>query len=250
MSDERLVSFCTALKNRADAIRRLVSRLEAQDDPHIELIITDFQSTDIELKSEFAEASFPVKIVRAGQSAFNRSKGLNMAAAEAAATEEDILFFIDADMYLTPEFTERCRKEVRSGVCWFPICYSLHKGKPIKVHNNSRHAKHANGWWRKEGHGMCGFTAQDFFSKLKWNETIGRTYGKEDGDISRQAAKKRLRRTRKRCPELFHVWHPVQRRGYEGNPAKTKPTTRVVRGKPTPQPKPVKSKRRPPRSRK
>lgn len=222
MSDERLISFCTAHKNRVDSLLRLVRCLEKQEEQNLELVVADFHS-DRDVTEAVKEAQIPIKVVKAPQPAFNRSRGLNTAAANASGTEEDILFFIDADMFILPDFTQLVRQHVQPNTAWFPICYSLHKNKPIEIKNISRQPKRANGWWRKEGHGMCGFTVKDFREKLKWNEGIGRTYGKEDGDMSRQAGKKGMSRYRARCESLFHIWHPIQRKGYEGN---TRPTRR------------------------
>lgn len=211
---KRLVSYCTAVKNRAESLYRLCGFLEKLEDPHFELVIADFASTDANLVEKLRPFQFPIQVVYL-TGFFNRSRGLNQAAAAVAGDDKDLLFFIDVDMYVAPDFNRRVRQHVKPGQCWFPICYSLHKGKPIAVYKNTKQPKRGNGWWRVEGHGMCGFTCGDFRNKVRWNEQIGRTYGKEDGDMTRQAGRAGLRRLRENCDGLFHIWHPKQRSAYE-----------------------------------
>lgn len=238
------VSYCTTVKDRGASLVRLAGFLADLHDDDFELIVADFKSSDANLVEELAQFDYPIKVVSLG-GFFNRSRGLNQAAAASTGRDRDLLFFIDVDMYVTPDFNDRVRGHVKPGQCWFPICYSLHKDKPCEVYKNTKKPAAGNGWWRKEGHGMCGFTVANFRDKVRWNEEIGRTYGKEDGDMARQAKVAGLNRIRENCDGLFHIWHPKSRSVYEGRKTPTKGVTRL-NTKRTPR----KSARRPARKRK
>lgn len=236
-----MISFCACIKNRADNLKRLIASLEEMDAIiPFELIVADFQSTDATLKS-WEQPTFPLRVVTMSSPYFNRSQGLNRAASLARG---DKLFFIDVDMLVPRLFLHMLDANVQDGQCWFPICYSLHKDKPAEVKDSSRHASKANGWWRTEGAGMCGFMKKDFEAIGRWDEKIGETYGKEDNEICRRAADK-LTRIRERCPGLFHVWHPTTR-DYRERYHKRK-TKMLLRPKPKVQRAPVKNAGKPAR---
>lgn len=211
---EKLVSYCTAVKNRTESLCRLAGFLAQLDDPHFELVVADFASQDGDLTQQLSAFPFASRIVQV-DGFFNRSRGLNQAAAAAAGGDRDLLFFIDVDMYVSSDFNKRVRRNVKRGQCWFPVCYSLHKDKPRIIYKNTKQPRNGNGWWRVEGHGMCGFSVLDFRQKVRWNEAIGRSYGKEDGDMTRQAGRAGLKRVRANCDGLFHIWHPRSRNEYE-----------------------------------
>lgn len=220
MADERQVSYCTAVKNRADNLERLCQSLTALSDKNFELVVCDFSSTD-NITDVLKNRPFPVTYVQVADSFFNRSQGLNIAAEYASAKPEDLVFFIDVDMLVPADFNEIMRSIVTDGVCWFPICYSLHADKPIEVYKDSRHKSKANGWWRKEGKGMCGFT-QANFSVVRFNEHVGISYGREDGDICRRCIKQfNFDVVRGNCSGLYHIWHPTNTAYRTGNHKKT-----------------------------
>jgi glycosyltransferase involved in cell wall biosynthesis len=203
-----LISFCCTIKNRADKLTGLVRSLAAMENAEpFELIVADYHSSDGSLR-EILTCSFPTVLLTLRGGHFNRSQGLNAAASQAAGT---LLFFIDADMLVPTDFATQIREKVRDGNSWFPICYSLHQGRPAKVQKDSRRMhRGVNGWWRKEGKGNCGLTRSDFDKVGKWDERIGVTYGKEDGDFCRRVCKSGIHGERGNCVGLFHVWHPAK----------------------------------------
>lgn len=203
-------TFCTTVKNRLTNLKRLADSIRRsfikQTDVH--LIVADYQSTDGNLAKTLGNYPFPVTILQLERAAFNRSQGLNLAAGVAPAGSR--LFFVDVDMLLPPNMADLVQTNIRTGVCWFPICYSLHQGKPLVVNRNSQFPEKANGYWREAGKGMFGVMLDDFNKLGRWNEGIGTTYGREDGDIYRRACKAEwLKVIRERCLGLYHVWHPL-----------------------------------------
>jgi glycosyltransferase involved in cell wall biosynthesis len=203
-----LISFCCTIKNRADKLTGLVNSLAAMENAEpFELIIADYHSNDRDLR-EILTTTFPTALLTLRGGHFNRSQGLNAAAAQAAGT---LLFFIDVDMLVPTDFATQIREKVRNGNAWFPVCYSLHNGCPAKVVKSSRsRRKGANGWWRKEGKGNCGITKDEFEKIGRWDERIGVTYGKEDGDFCRRVCRSGINGERGNCVGLFHVWHPLK----------------------------------------
>ncbi|HEX3659587.1 MAG TPA: Stf0 family sulfotransferase [Pirellulales bacterium] len=186
------ISFCVALMNRGDNFLKMLASWQALEDTNHELIVADFGSTDVDLRD--AVASLPqVRIVQL-DGPFNRSRGLNAAAASATG---EFVFFLDADILLPKDLCSTVRSHVRAGRCYFPICYSLHEG--------SGPGLAAPGWWRQTGFGLCGFHRDDF-TKLRWNESFT-SWGGEDNDLRRRVAE-HLRIVRERCPGLLHLWHP------------------------------------------
>lgn len=187
------ISFCVALMNRGENFLKMLQSWKDLDDPHRELIVADFGSTDIDVRPAVAGAG-RVRIAQLPPP-FNRSRGLNAAA---ACARGELLFFLDADIILPKEFCSTIRAHVRPGQAYFPICYSLHEASPADPS--------APGWWRKEGYGMCGFHHDDFRRLRRWDESFVR-WGGEDNELFGRA-RTQLKVVREFCPGLLHVWHP------------------------------------------
>lgn len=213
------IAFCVALYNRWDTFRQLLASLAALEDPYdFELVVADFGSTDKDVKDAMASTRF-VSRVGVTKGDFNRSVGRNAAAAHTMVDDDGILFFVDADMLVPPNFCELIRKSVQPFNGYFPICYSLYEGKPAFVYDDEPppggdhgwKPRRANGWWRTEGKGNCGFTKKDFLDLGGWDESLGTTYGDEDVNLYSRASKK-FTLHRPRVPGLFHQWHGLEQR--------------------------------------
>ncbi len=210
----RKISFCVTLRNRWEMFRQLVASMSALEHvQQVELVVSDFCSTDINLRDAMRSTRFTSRLGQAkGFGGFNRSFGLNRSAAASTGEPEDIIFFVDADMWLPADFVATLNQYIVPGQCYFPICYSLYENKPREIFDDEPPLsktwvpRRANGWWREEGWGNCGFTRADFADVGPWDEAIGKTYGKEDNDMARRANEK-LVRHRLRCPGLYHLWH-------------------------------------------
>lgn len=190
-----MISFCVSLLNRGGNFLNLLHSWSALHDGQRELIVADFGSTDIDLRT----AATRVDRVRLAQldGPFNRARGLNAAA---ACARGELLFFLDADIILPPDFCATIRQQVRRGQAYFPVCYALAEGSPPDPT--------APGYWRTKGFGLCGFHRDDF-AELGWDESFTR-WGGEDNDLHRRAGE-RLQVVREKCPGLLHLWHPESR---------------------------------------
>jgi hypothetical protein len=146
----------------------------------------------------------------------NESFGLITAPAPA-----DLVFFVDCDMVLPLDFSQRIREHVRPGHVYFPVCYSLYRGSPMVVNGDGppfhKNGSNANGWWRDSGRGNCGFTVADFQKLGGWDgERFGTRYGREDDDVFWRAVAQ-YEVHRERVPGFFHQWHTMAKE--EQNPS-------------------------------
>lgn len=207
---ERAIYFCSVLKNRSEHLKSMCASLAAMHNTaNCHLVLADYASNDGDIRKILAELPFPSTLVTLKKAYFNRAQGLNYAANHTKATGNDILFFIDVDILVPVDFVGMLQTNVQLGHVWFPVTYSLHRDKPVSVHKNSRAGKAgAHGWWRTSGHGMCGFTFQDFKKVGQWKDLLGVTWGREDNDIAARTKNKGLIVVRDRCTGLFHTWHP------------------------------------------
>ena len=142
----------------------------------------------------------------------NRSAARNRSLSACQAVPEDLAFFVDCDMVLPLDFSERVCRCVKPGFAYFPVCYSLYRNAPMVVKGDGppwlQGESSANGWWRESGRGNCGFTVADLMRVGGWDaERWGTGYGREDDDVFWRAVNT-LAVHRERVPGFFHQWHP------------------------------------------
>jgi glycosyltransferase involved in cell wall biosynthesis len=213
-----MISFCIMVYNRWSTLEKLLATLNAQISRDFEVIIVDLGSKDVDLKAELPKYQMKSRlaihpIAKGGK--INRSAGRNLCVKASRAGASDILCFVDADMLVPNNFCQLVAGNVAAGTCFFPICYSLHEGKPAVVRGDLSHWRKnagdfAHGWWRKEGWGNFAILRSDYEQLGAWNEKIGQTYGGEDNEI-RDRAHKLFKVRRFNCTGFFHQWHPPNR---------------------------------------
>lgn len=143
----------------------------------------------------------------------NRAEARNRAALGIAKIKPDeLVFFVDCDMVLPTDFSDRVRRFVAPGHAYFPVCYSLYRNSPMVIKGfgppNEPGKSGANGWWRESGRGNCGFVLSDFVGIGGWDgDRWGTNYGREDDDVFWRA-KAKLTIHREWTQNFFHQWHP------------------------------------------
>lgn len=142
----------------------------------------------------------------------NRAESRNRAFAILNKSPDDLVFFVDCDMVLPADFSDRVRRFVKPGHVYFPVCYSLYKNAPMVVKGSGPDhypgQSGANGWWREAGRGNCGFVVRDFMALGGWDGAkFGTNYGREDDDVFWRA-KARFTVHREWTQNFFHQWHP------------------------------------------
>jgi hypothetical protein len=182
------ISICVALKNRTvftykDKIyypfKNFVKSLTTinRHKFNLELVIADFNSTDIKLKDWIYDEikHIKLKIVKIDSEYFSRGLGLNRAVDNATY---DILFLTDADMLTCNRVLERGVFNLKRGKTFFPIA-TKHIDEKMKVTR-----------WFQTGTG-------NVIIMKKMYDRIGRfkefnTWGKEDKNFYEICKKKGL----------------------------------------------------------
>lgn len=214
------VYFCTVVHNRWENFKRLAQSFSKQVGSNCTLCVYDWNSKDHgpvdsaeDLQRELGCQS-PIRCRYSfdpNPDNFGVTIGKNRAFDIAAALAHDIVFFIDCDVVIPPTMTDTICRNVKPGVAYFPVFYSLYRDCPPVVNgsgpSHSRGSSSANGWWRKTSSGNCGFTAADFVAIGKWDERFGDRYGRDDDDIHWRA-KQKLTVVRENVDGFFHFWHP------------------------------------------
>jgi hypothetical protein len=209
------IHYCTAVYNRWDTFNVLLDsfrHLSAQPGNETDrLQVYDWDGGGIDIYPAVSGNVY----FHAGHERghINRAHARNQAMRLAQPFNDDLVFFLDCDMVLPPDFSDRVRTHVKTGQAYFPICYSLYEGAPMEVTTDGQPYRRAtgstaNGWWRESGRGNCGFVAEDFYEMGGWNgERWGTRYGREDDDVYWRAVQA-MQVTRERVPGFFHQWHP------------------------------------------
>lgn len=208
------IHYCTVVYDRWDTFKLLAEsfvQLAAQPGNELDrLWVYDWNSGGKDIYSSWLNI---IQFCSGGQIGhINRAAGRAMAMQCADPKPDELVFFVDCDMVLPNDFSERVRKWVKPGAAYFPVCYSLYRGAPMVVKGDgppwSPGGSSANGWWRESGRGNCGFSTTDItdvggWDGLRW----GTGYGREDDDLFWRAMNK-LHVHRERVPGFFHQWHP------------------------------------------
>lgn len=209
------IHYCTAVYNRWDTFAVLHDsylRLAAQPGNAADLLhVYDWDGSG---KDIYPAPSRHVRYFTGHEYGhINRAHARNQAMRFAQPYANDLVFFVDCDMVLPPDFSDRVRRHVKTNQAYFPICYSLYENAPMVVRDNGRPftrapGSAANGWWRDSGRGNCGFVAEDFYALGGWNgQRWGARYGREDDDVYWRAHKQ-MEIVRERVLGFFHQWHP------------------------------------------
>lgn len=208
------IHYCTAVYKRWDTFSGLLDsflRLVAQPDNATDLLhVYDWDGTG----KDIYPAAGPAVRYQAGHEYghINRAQARNQAMRSAQPFNNDLVFFVDCDMVLPVDFSQRVRTHVKPGQAYFPVCYSLYEGAPPEINTDGRPfcraaGSSANGWWRESGRGNCGFVAEDFYELGGWNsDRWGPRYGREDDDVYWRAVQI-MEVVRERVPGFFHQWH-------------------------------------------
>lgn len=193
------ITICTGIKDRTDYFFKCViaSLNECKQVNRIGLSMFDAGSKDYgRLVAILKERWHGELIINREDVPFARAYTFNKAVKQA---KTDKVFLCDADMILPRNFVELYDAYVDTRSVWFPICFSLKKGRPAIIAEE-------NGYWRKPGHGMVGIH-KDVYLKLGGLDEKFKTYGEEDGNFFSRVVKAGYNIHRTNCRGLFHEWH-------------------------------------------
>lgn len=190
------ISICVGIKNKSfELFEYLISSMkECIDKDRLSLSIFDCGSNDINnLKIEI-EKNWTGKLYFCSEDlTFTRSYSFNRAVKQSNA---NYVFLCDVDMTLPINFIKLFEDNVSNSSVWFPICFSLARGKERKIDVN-------NGWWRDSGFGMVGIKKSLYIEMNGLNEEFIK-WGGEDNDFYNRT---KVLKNRNKCIGLFHNWH-------------------------------------------
>ena len=192
------VNFITTVYNVAIEFHRIMGYLEKvyDKDSNIRWIITDFQSNDTDVQDALKKSKIPhLYIPMEGK--FNKIKGLNDATEN--VNSDEILFFLDVDMYFENDFSHIIRSRVSQGEqVFYPICYSFY--------SNGSPPEYKNGYYREGGLGNVGMYKSDF-ELNRWSKNGNQeVWGQEDNAMFDKLSKKYIT-YRTYEPQFFHLYH-------------------------------------------
>lgn len=197
-----MITICVGIYNRTpNLLNCLVASMnECVHNDHLALSVYDCNSTDVsDLKSEIEKAWKGRLVFCCEDRKFSKTYAVNKAVFQ---SDTNKIFVCDTDMTLPSEFVELYNKFVRKNTVWFPICFSLLNGKERRI-------AVGNGWWRGEGFGMVGIL-KDNYKFMGGLDLRFDKWGREDDDFFVRAHVY-FKVIRRKCPGLFHNWHPPDR---------------------------------------
>ena len=153
---------------------------------------------------------------------FSRAKGLDYGAKVVCKNPNDLMFFVDVDIFFNLEAVNTIRFLVIQGkTVYFPIVYSafgnskyhdnIHPDEEEKYSasywRNVTHFDDIDGYWRKFGYGMVAMYKSDYVGM----DLSIHGWGKEDVALYSHflSAKPHLQLIRSADPDIIHLYHPV-----------------------------------------
>ncbi len=125
--------------------------------------------------------------------------------------DDELLFFVDIDLEIGPDFLRRARLNAIEGKqVYFPIFFKLYKLDFVnKYHkgNSSQLLKRHNGHWAHYSYGMVVIYASDYRKAGGFNINL-KGWGEEDVDFFNKVIQHGVEVFRAPDPGLIHLWHP------------------------------------------
>jgi chondroitin sulfate synthase len=139
---------------------------------------------------------------------FARGIGLHKGATH--FNDNQLLFLVDVDLEISPEFLKRCRlNTIRNKQVYFPIFYKLYNLEFVNKYyrgNDTQFLSRRNGHWAHYSYGMVCIYASDYRRSGGYNIGI-RGWGEEDVDLFNKVMSAGLEVFRSPDPGLIHLWH-------------------------------------------
>lgn len=139
---------------------------------------------------------------------FARGVGLHMGAGQ--FEDDQLLFFVDVDLEISPDFLQRCRLNTIQGhQVYFPVFFKLYNLDFVHKYfkgNSSQVLSRHNGHWAHYSFGMVCIYAADY-QKTKGFDRSMKGWGEEDVDFLNRVMGQGLEIFRAPDPGLIHLWH-------------------------------------------
>ena len=125
--------------------------------------------------------------------------------------DDELLFFVDIDLEIGPDFLRRARlNAIKGKQVYFPIFFKLYKLDFVNKYrkgNSSQLLKRHNGHWAHYSYGMVVIYVSDYRKAGGFDVSL-KGWGEEDVDFFNKVIKHGLEVFRAPDPGLIHLWHP------------------------------------------
>ncbi|KAK3746361.1 hypothetical protein QZH41_006292 [Actinostola sp. cb2023] len=183
-------------------IKNLAEIIDKTRDPHVRVIIVDYESTDIDIEAVLKRSVITrYTVVRMpGNKTFNRAEALQKGA-DAVMDPHSILFMCDLHLTIPATFIGTIRKHCVEGKMAFaPVVKRLQCGfyprKPM-------------GYWETLGFGLFALYKSDFDRVGAMNVENFRDWGGEDWELLDRVLEARMEVERLKIPSFYHFFHPA-----------------------------------------
>ncbi|KAJ7376477.1 hypothetical protein OS493_034467 [Desmophyllum pertusum] len=168
-------------------------------DPHVNIIIVDFNSTDIDVTAALKRSQLKRYQVRKLKGAFQRAYGIHAGAA-LVKNPRDIIFMCDLHLQIPSNIVDIIRKHCIQGMMAFaPIVFRLHCGFSPSL---------PFGFWELQGYGLFAMYKSDFTRVGGMNyQEFRTTWGGEDWELLDRVLLYKMEVERLRVPKFYHYYH-------------------------------------------
>jgi len=168
-------------------------------DPHVNVIIVDFSSTDIDVVAALKQSQLKRYQVRKLRGAFQRAYGIQAGAA-LVKNPQDIIFMCDLHLQIPSNIVDIIRKHCVPGKMAFaPIVARLHCGFSPSI---------PFGFWELQGYGLFAIYKSDFTRVGGMNYEEFRTnWGGEDWELLDRVLLAKMEVERLRVAKFYHYYH-------------------------------------------
>lgn len=180
-------------------INNMVELYSETRDPHINVIIVDFSSTDIDVDAALKQSALKRYQVRKLKGLFQRAYGIQAGAA-LVKNPHDIIFMCDLHLQIPSNIVDMIRKHCVLGKMAFaPIVERLHCGFSPSL---------PFGFWELQGYGLFAIYKADFTRVGGMNYREFRTtWGGEDWELLDRVLLSKIEVERLRVANFYHYYH-------------------------------------------